>query len=280
MGLNASALYVGHVRHRRARPHAHAFRYRIAQFYLDLDELPELFARRWLWSVNRSNLAQFRRSDYLGDGSVSDLKTAVLDCVHAATGERPAGPVRLLTNLRTFGYVINPVSFYYCFSADATRLVAIVAEITNTPWNERHRYVLPVARAHRSGENGQVHRWEFDKDFHVSPFMPMDLRYDWRFQSPGEHLRIHMNVCDSAGQIFDATLSLEKREITGPALARFLVTYPLMTFAIAARIYFNALLLAIKRNPFHTHPALVSPTAESTAAPAIKSIRSSTRDEP
>jgi len=256
--MKASALYVGHVRHRRLRPHAHGFRYRIAQFYIDLDELPQLFVKRWLWSIDRPNLAQFRRADFLGD-ALTELKTAVRDCVETATGQRPAGPIRMLTNLRYFGYAMNPVSFYYCFAADGTTLEAIVAEITNTPWNQRHRYVLPSARAQRLGGSQRVLAWEFDKDFHVSPFLPMDLRYDWRFEEPGENLTVQMNVTDVDGALFDATLSLERREINGASLARFLITYPAMTLAVGVRIYWNALLLALKRTTFHSHPARVPP---------------------
>ena len=98
------------------------------------------------------------------------------------TGARPAGPIRLLTHLRYFGYSFNPVSFYYVFDATDTRVETIVAEITNTPWKERHAYVLPVAGAARAG--GRAWRFSFEKQFHVSPFMPMDMRYDWRFGAP------------------------------------------------------------------------------------------------
>ena len=107
-----SAIYEGVVRHRRSAPQPHAFRYRMAQLYLDLDEIDTVFRGRWLWSAGRRNLAQFRRADFLGPPE-RPLKEAVKDRVEAAIGERPAGPVRLLTHLRYAGVVFNPVSFYY-----------------------------------------------------------------------------------------------------------------------------------------------------------------------
>lgn len=247
-----SALYVGQVRHRRTRPHAHAFRYRIAQLYADLDELEQIVAGQPLWSLDRRNLAAFHRRDYHGDAT-RPLKQAVLDSVEHATGTRPDGAVRLLAHWRLFGYCFNPVSFYYCFDA-AGALHSILAEITNTPWGERHAYVLPRAAASHHGRGARVHAWRFDKAFHVSPFLPMDLRYDWRFEEPGEDLRVHMDVADSQGSIFDATLVLRRQPLVGAALTRFLFHYPAMTALVAFRIYWNALLIRIKRNPFFDHP--------------------------
>ena len=144
-----SAIFRGRLQHRRHAPHAHRFDYPLFMMYLDLDELPRLFTRRWFWSVGRRNLAEFRRSDYLGDPD-RDLADCVRDCVSAKLGWRPDGPIRLLTHLRYFGHCFNPVSFYYCFAEDGETLRAIVAEITNTPWQERHQYVLDVHGAERT----------------------------------------------------------------------------------------------------------------------------------
>lgn len=250
--MTASALYVGQVQHRRHHPHAHAFRYPVAQLLLDLDELDTIFAGRWLWSVNRRNLAEFRRSDYLGDATMP-LADAVRD--HAATvlGRRPEGPVRLLTHLRFGGHVFNPVSFYYCYQADGSTLDCIVADITNTPWKERHAYVLPVEQAQHEG--GSL-RWQFDKCFHVSPFMPMDCRYDWRFNAPGDALRVHMQVWREGVRQFDATQSMQRHPLDGRGLARVLLAYPLMTVQVVAAIHWQALRLWLKRNPVHDHPSL------------------------
>lgn len=247
----ASAVYEGVVRHRRHAPHAHAFEYRIAQLYLDLDEIDRVFDRRWLWSARGRNLAQFRRSDYLGPPDVP-LADAVRDCVQRSTGSRPSGPVRLLTHLRYAGVVFNPVSFYYCYAADGITLECIVAEITNTPWRERRAYVLPVGQA---DAKGRALCWSFAKAFHVSPFMPMQRDYAWRFTAPGEDLRVHMDVLHQGVREFDATVRLQRMPLDARSLRRVLWRYPLMTLQVIAAIHWQALRLWLKRNPVHDHPS-------------------------
>ena len=259
-----SALYTGRVRHRRVVPREHAFSYPLFMVWLDLDELETVFRGRWFWSVGRANLASFRREDYLGAPS-QPLADAVRERVAQHTGVRPAGPIRLLTHLRYFGHCFNPVSFYYCFDAADTRVECIVAEITNTPWKERHSYVLPVARAARGARHGanaggppsggSTQRWRFDKDFHVSPFMPMDLRYDWRFSAPGQALAVHMN-CEREGRhVFDASLALVRRPMTAGSLAGVLLRFPLMTLQVLGGIHWQALRLWLKGLSIHAHPA-------------------------
>ncbi|QNP42110.1 DUF1365 domain-containing protein [Lysobacter terrestris] len=244
-----SAVYEGTVVHRRCMPRAHAFGYRIAQLYLDLDEIDRVFAGRWLWSSQRRNLAEFRRSDYLGPPGVP-LAQAVRDRVETATGRRPDGAIRLLTHLRYFGHVFNPVSFYYCHDARG-RLEAIVAEITNTPWRERHAYVLPVDAARPLG---RALHWEFGKRFHVSPFMAMERDYHWSFTPPGDDLHVHMDVLCGGQREFDASLRLQRRPLGRASLARVLWRYPAMTAQVVGAIHWQALRLWLKRTPVHTHP--------------------------
>lgn len=245
-----SAIYTGWVSHRRFTPRPHAFEYRLFMAYLDLAELDAAFRGRWLWSARRPAPAWFRRADYLGDPTVP-LDAAVRERVLAETGRRPAGPVRMLTHLRYFGLCFNPVTFYYCFDPAGERVEAILAEITNTPWHERHAYVLDCAA--QAGPR-RAWRFHFGKRFHVSPFMPMALDYDWRFTQPGDTLGVHMVNRRAGVEVFDATLALERRPITGASLARALASFPPMALKVVGGIYWQALRLWLKGMPFHPHP--------------------------
>jgi DUF1365 family protein len=163
----------------------------------------------------------------------------------------------LLTHLRFIGYSINPVSFYYLFDESDSRVETIVAEITNTPWKERHAYVLPVSTATRA--TARAWRFEFAKQFHVSPFMPMDLRHDWCFGAPGNGLHVHMENVSAGGVVFDATLNLRRREISAGSLAAALLRFPLSSLRVTTLIYWQALKLLLKRAPFFVHPRKSTP---------------------
>ena len=242
-----SCVYEGRVEHERAAPVAHAFGYRLFMLYLDLDELPNVFAGRWLWSARRPALAWFRRADYLGDPR-EPLAASVRRAVAAATGHTPSGPIRLLTHLRYFGYCFNPVSFYYCFDAAGATVETIVAEVHNTPWNERHCYVLDAA-------GGPARRFTTAKALHVSPFMPMDVEYDWAFSAPAERLTVAMRCVRAGERQFSAALDLRRREIDGSTLATMLARYPFMTAKVIAAIYWQALRLWSRGCRGYVHPS-------------------------
>lgn len=231
-----SALYVGGVRHRRFTPVEHCFDYAIFMPLIDLDELTQLH-QVGIW-LEKFSAATFRRSDYLGGG---DIKTKAQDRIAELTGERLTGRVKLLCQLRYFGLYFNPVNFYYLYDSEDV-LRWMLAEVRNTPWNERHTYAvlpdgsLPVAKA-----------------FHVSPFNPMDMVYHWQLTPPGKQLRVHIENHRKTRE-FDATLTLIAQPLTRQTLRKQLWRLPLMTGKTAVTIYWQAVKLWLKRAPIYSHP--------------------------
>jgi len=255
-----SCLYEGWVAHRRGGDVAHAFRFPLAMVYLDLDEFDIAFRGRWCWSTSHPALAWVRRSDHLGPPDVP-LAEAVRDLVASRIGVRPRGPIRLLTHPRYAGYVFNPLSLFYCFDATGERIDAIVADVTNTPWGERHQYVLAAS----DGPAASATRARHAKAFHVSPFLPMAMDYDWRIGRPGRSLAVRITAQrpaaagDVTGPVFNATLTLRRRPIDGRSLARVLVRFPLLTAQVVGAIYWQAFRLWRRGAPFHAHPASPAP---------------------
>jgi hypothetical protein len=244
-----SCIYEGEVRHARYRPKENRFCVSVFFLYLDLAELDAVFSGRWLWSTKHPNVAWLRRKDHFGDPSVT-LDEAVRALVQQKTGKRPAGPVRMLTHLRYLGHNFNPATFYYCYDAAGSRVGTIVVEVHNTPWGEVHCYV--VDERDNIGTREQK-RFRLKKDFTVSPFMPMDLEYEWTFTEPGTSVSVHMEDFDKEGRMFEAELTAERREITGSSLARMLVKYPLVTVKVIAGIYWQAFRLWRRGVPFYGH---------------------------
>lgn len=247
-----SCLYEGRVFHRRLVPVEHRFEYSLFLVYLDLSELGNLFRRNWFWSIGERNLASFHRADYYGDAAIP-LDEAVRDLVLERTGHRPGGPIRLLTNLRYFGFLINPVSFYFCFDEQSERVESIVAEVTNSPWNERHCYVLDLREQDLSGGQ-KLFEYQNAKEFHVSPFMEMSQEYSWKVTEPKDQLLVQIESQDETGKLFEASLNMKRVPMKSVALSRMLVKYPMMTGRIASAIYWQALRLWWKKVPFVPHP--------------------------
>jgi len=246
-GFN-SAIYKGWVQHRRLEPKKHHFKYQVFMMYLDLDEVEEVLGQSFMWSHKKFSPARFKCSDYLGQDN-SSLKPRVLDKVEASLGFRPSGSVRLLTNCRYFGFIMNPLSIYYCFD-EKDRLQAMLLEVTNTPWKERHQYVLACDPA------ATVQRISFNKQMHVSPFHPMNMMYLMTSNLPAEQLQFLLSNSmkpKPESIVFDASLSLQRTEISSGSLAKVILGYPFMTLKVLLAIYWQALKLIIRRVPFYPY---------------------------
>jgi DUF1365 family protein len=249
--VNASLLpgvYEGRVWHGRGGEPAHSFSQELAMVLLDVSRPGDLCRSHPLWSASerRPGLRWYRRSDYLRspDGTATaPLDETVRGLVEASTGGRPEGPVLLLTQLRSLGAQFNPISCYFCYDAGGDRVEAMVAEVTNTPWHERHAYVIGPPGEHRLA-----------KAMHVSPFLPMEQAYVVRYEQPGEHIAVSFDVEQEGATVMQARLGLERLGASHAALARAMWHYPTGTMAVSTGIYREAFHLWRKRAAVHRHP--------------------------
>jgi DUF1365 family protein len=239
-----SAIYEGTLHHRRFGPGiTHEFSYRVAMPLLDLAEIDLVTGLHPLWSSRRPAPVRFRRADFLGDPAVP-LDEAVRDLVQDRSGRRPAGPIALLASLRTWGWLFNPISLYFCADGAGVGVETVVAEVENTPWHERCSYVVGPPGSHR-----------FAKTMHVSPFLPMDVDYELRYTAPTERFVVHFDVLRGDERLLGVTLSLHGRALDRRGLGRLLWANPALTHRVSAGIYAQAARLRLRGAPFHRHPA-------------------------
>lgn len=240
-----SAIFKGVIRHKRRDAVNHNFQYPLFMVYLDLDEFDSFFRLSRFWSRNRFNWASFYREDYLRP-EVPDLKAAVTQEIKDKTGCNFNGRIFILSHLRYLGVCFNPATFYYCFEED--QLKYVVTEVTNTPWKERHVYVL------RCHSNDAVHIFSTKKEFHVSPFLDMNMEYRWTIETPSDNLRLRITNYQDGNQVFTAALSLKRQQATTSNLNKILIEFPAVTIKTVSAIYWQALRLWLKGAKFNNHP--------------------------
>lgn len=247
-----SCFYEGEVRHTRRLPVKHRFAYRLGMVYLDLDELDSHDELRDTFRGGGVASLCFRESDHLRGLPEENpsLAARVRSFVKQRVDSAPEGPIRLLTQPRQLGHYFSPLNLYYCFHACGKQLHSVVAEVSNTPWNERHHYLLrPDWQATQ-----RIKRFEHAKGFHVSPFMDMNFQYDWRLSIPNDSLLVAINNLRDEQTLFRASMSLKRLEFSRSNARLYRRRYSLMSWRILAAIYWQAFWLWNKKCTYYPHP--------------------------
>jgi len=257
-----SCIYEGIIRHRRNTPHVHQFDFKSFFLMMDLGEIDSIFRQRWLWSAKRIAVGRFKESEHLihhrQHGNLRQRANQVLE--NAGISSDSIGSIRLLTQLRYFGFSMNPVSFFYCYSQCGKNVLAVIAEVNNTPWGEQHVYVIPNTKTDQiPNPPTSIRSNSIDKDFHVSPFMSLDMCYRMSFTAPGNKLGVkienHLDrPLNDITKILDVSMLMKRKPLTGWNLNWLLVRYPLITAQIFASIYWHAFRLFLKKTTFYSHP--------------------------
>jgi DUF1365 family protein len=244
-----SAIYAGTVFHQRYRPRVHKLRYSVFQCLFDLDELDAMSSRLRLFSRNRFNLFSFCDKDF-GDRSGEPLRPQIEALMRQAGQAPDGGPIRLLTMPRMLGHVFNPISVWFCHRRDGS-LATLIYEVTNT-FKERHSYVIPVSLDQARAE---TIRQACDKCFYVSPFMDLDMRYEFTVAPPMEKTKVVVAGADADGPMIVASFAGERRELSDTALFKVFLQHPLLTLKVVAGIHVEALWLFLKRVGVRRHVA-------------------------
>ena len=227
--------------HCRLKPKRHQFTHDIFMFYLDLDELEELAEKVFLIGCDRWNTYSFCRRDHIELGAAT-VKENILRYLKSKNIDLTGGKIKLLTNLRTFGYIFNPVSFYFCFDR-FNQPVCVVPEIGNT-FGELKPYLIG-----RPEFSEDIFRSRQTKHFYISPFVALDCWLDFQIKIPQDHLDIRIDDMQNQEKFFYSTMTGEKRELTNRNLLKYTFVFPLVTLKIIGLIHWHALLLYLKRIP-------------------------------
>lgn len=240
-------IYSGHLRHRRFLPKKHQFSYGLFMFCFDLANIDTALKGSRYISIERFNWFTFKRNNYLNDSALS-LDDYARELVKKQFGVYPAGKIYLLTQLSCFGYCFNPISLFFIFDEFNKNLEYLILEVTNTPWGERHRYVL----RHLATPKSEIYSYQFNKEFHVSPFMSMNYSYQLKLKLNKEKIVVHMENYRDGEKHFDATLTLTGQK--NHAIKKVFLRHPFISYKITTAIYWQALKLWIKGFPFYGHP--------------------------
>lgn len=267
--LPAISLAHAHIRHRRYKPKSHAFEYQMGYVLANIDELAQACKRSPFWSYNRFNFISLYGKDLLTANGQS-VRDTLREAFTEQLGQSITAtqPIYVLTLPRYLGCAFNPVTFYWVYDEHNPTLKFIAAHITNTPWHERFLYCFNCDQTEHTAplntvnpsKHAPVYRFLLDKQFHVSPFMPMDLKYDWRFKldqstNPSDSA-IHMQLKQHGELIFDATMKFSLRPLSTWKQNLFPLIYPLQSLKIVWAIYWQALRLYLKKIPFFSHPTV------------------------
>lgn len=244
-----SALYIGGVTHHRLRPVAHRLSYRAFWLLLDLDEIDGLDRSLRVFSRNRFNLISFYDRDH-GDGSQGPLRVQIEGWLQKAGVDIGRGPIRIFTMPRLLGYVFNPISLYFCHRPDG-RLAAMIYEVTNT-FGRRHSYVIPVPTEDQA--DGVI-RQGAAKALYVSPFMGMEMDYEFRGRVPAQRFDLTVRGLDAGGLLITAGMTAKRRAMRDFELLSAALMQPLMTLKVVAAIHWEALKLWLKRVPLTSQPS-------------------------
>ncbi|PKH07142.1 DUF1365 domain-containing protein [Moritella sp. Urea-trap-13] len=233
-----SGLYQGSVTHRRFSPRKNSFTYQIAMLGLDLDELEDVIDQHWLLGKNWFNPIRFFEKDYLKNDP-GTLRQRINNKVAKLGGDWDGSRVLMLAQCRCLGIYFSPINLYYCFeqSGDCKYMLA---EVSNTPWNQRHYYLVDMQSSALT-----------PKEFHVSPFMTLDMQYRWRLTTPGQKVKVNIDNIDlNDNKLFAVSMRLDKTKITTIELGKSWITLPFSVIKVLCLIYWQALKLVAKRIPF------------------------------